>query len=142
VIFAAPSLARARVQEDFTYAWAQVWQASVRLVRVDLNCELTDRDPDIGYVTFEYPDRGRTHHGSLELVRTTGADGVERVRVVAQIPSMPSYVERMMIDRLTRKLRDDFGAPPRATRSPRPSSPEEPPAPPSEPASDSSASAP
>ena len=116
VTLAAPQLARARVQTDYTYAWSQVWQAAVRMVRVDLQCPITDRDPDIGYVMFDYADGGRTHAGSVELVRTVGSDGIERVRAVVQVPSMPSWVERMLIDRLTRKLRDDFGDPPRPAR--------------------------
>jgi hypothetical protein len=125
VIFAAPAIARARVQGDYTYAWSQVWQAAVRLVRIDLQCPISDRDESIGYVMFDYPDGGRAHPGSVELVRNV-VDGNERVRVVVQVPSMPSWVERMILDRLTRKLRDDFGEPPRQARQ-RPTEPAEPP---------------
>ena len=127
VTFAAPQLVRARVQTDYTYTWNQVWQAAVRMVRVDLQCPITDRDADIGYVMFDYTDGGRAHAGSVELVRATGTDGIERVRAVVQVPSMPSWVERMMIDRLTRKLRDDFGDPPRGARPPRTPPPADPP---------------
>jgi hypothetical protein len=128
VIIAAPGVARARVQDDFTYAWTQIWQAAIRLVRVDLGCPITDRDEDIGYLMFDYREAGREHHGSVELVRTTGSDGIERVRAVVQIPSLPSYVERMILDRLTRKLREDFGDPPRRVRPPRAPPPSAPPA--------------
>ncbi|UJR80499.1 hypothetical protein [Sandaracinus amylolyticus] len=140
-VIAAPRVARARVQTDYAYAWAQVWQASVRLVRVDLGCPITDRDEDIGYVMFDYADAGRTHAGSVELVRTTGSDGIERVRAVVQIPSMPSWVERMILDRLTRKLRDDFGEPPRLARPVRSERerPADPPAEPSDPPADTPA---
>ncbi|AKF06912.1 hypothetical protein [Sandaracinus amylolyticus] len=131
-VLAAPRIARARVQTDYAYAWAQVWQASVRLVRVDLGCPITDRDEEIGYVMFDYADAGRTHAGSIELVRTTGSDGIERVRAVVQIPSMPSWVERMLLDRLSRKLREDFGEPPRLARPVR-SERERPPEDPAEP---------
>ena len=113
------------MQGDYTYAWAQVWQAAVRLVRVDLQCAITDRDEDIGYVMFTYRESGRDHAGSVELVRAQMTSG-ERVRVVVQVPSMPSWVERMILDRLTRKLRDDFGEAPRPARPPRPA-PEPPP---------------
>jgi hypothetical protein len=113
---AAPGLARARAQSDLTYPFAQVWQAAVRLVRVDLHCPITDRDEHVGYLMFEYADGGRHHPGSLELVRTSAPDGSERVRVVVQVPAMPSWVERMILDRLARKLRDDYGDPPQAAR--------------------------
>jgi len=122
-VFAAPGLARARVQGDYTYQWAQVWQAAVRLVRVDLQCPITDRDEEIGYVMFTYREAGRDHAGSVELVRAQGSNGAERVRVVVQIPAMPSYVERMILDRLTRKLREDFGDAPRPQRPARPAEP-------------------
>lgn len=129
-VFAAPGLARARVQSDYTYQWSQVWQAAVRLVRVDLQCPITDRDEEIGYVMFTYREAGRDHAGSVELVRAMGSNGVERVRVVVQIPAMPSYVERMLLDRLTRKLREDFGDAPRPPRPARPQPPGSQPSPP------------
>jgi hypothetical protein len=115
-VLGAPQLARARVQADYAYSWGQVWQAAVRMVRVDLSCPIVDRDEQIGYVMFTYQDSGRDHSGSVELVRTTGSDGIERVRAVVQVPSMPSWVERMILDRLSRKLREDFGEPPRLAR--------------------------
>ncbi len=118
-LLARPHRVRARVQADFTYPWTQVWQATVRLVRVDLDCPVTDRDPDVGYVMFNYRDAGRDHGGSVELVRSLGPDGVERVRVIVQVQSMPSWVERMVLDRLTRKLHDDYGEPPHVPRPPR-----------------------
>ena len=119
VVPAAPC--RARISTDYAYSWDQVWQATVRLLRIDLGCEIRDRDAEIAYVMFDYPGAaGRTHPGSVELVRARGSDGAERVRVVVQIPSLPSYVERMVTDRLTRKLRDDFGEP---IRRPRPAVP-------------------
>ncbi len=109
-------LARARVHGDYAYTWAQVWQTTVRMVRVDLQRPINDRDEAIGYVMFDYREAGRVHAGSVELVRTTGEGGNERVRVVVQVPSLPSWVERMILDRLTRKLREDFGEPPRLAR--------------------------
>ena len=117
---AAVDIARARVQADVTYSFEQLWQASVRLVRVDLRCSITERDETIGFLMFEYRERAgaAAHAASIELVRTTDAAGTPRVRVVVQVQSMPSYIERMILSRLERKLRDDFGEPPRV-RAPR-----------------------
>ena len=58
---------------------------------------------------------GREFPGSIELVRTR-VEGVDYVRTVVQIPSMPSYVEQMLLDRLERKLRAEFGSPPEQPR--------------------------
>ena len=123
-ILAIPSVAEARVTNEYGYEWTQVWQATVRLVRVDLGFPVSDRDDAIGYLLFEYRGGSRTYPGSVELVRVTAEDGSERVRVAVQVPSMPSYIERMIVDRLTRKLREDFGDPPRVRR--RPAAPEPP----------------
>lgn len=108
------------MSDEYTYSYDQMWRAAVRLVAVDFRFPISERDPDIGYLLFEYQEQGRAYAGSLELVRTRGADGVDRVRAVVQINAMPSYVERMMLDRYARKLRDDYGSPPVVRRPPPP----------------------
>lgn len=122
--FVAPT-ASARSSEDYTYAFDQTWRAAVRLLAVDMRFPITDRDPEIGYVLFEYQEGGRTYSGSLELVRTEGRNATPQVRVVVSVTSMPSYVERMLIERLSRKLTQDYGAPPPSRRPPEPTPPPE-----------------
>lgn len=120
VLGAAPD-ARARQSTDLTYSYEQAWAASIRLIAVDFRFPITQRDEGIGFLLFEYQDGGRTYHGSLELVRTTGRNATPAVRVTVQVQNMPSYVERHVLDRLQRKLGEDYGqAPP--TR-PRPAPP-------------------
>lgn len=103
-------VAFARTANDYPYPVDKVWNASLRLVRVDLGCSLGDRDTDAGYFMFDYVDGGRRYPGSLEIVRSQ-VEGRDGVHVVVQIPAMPAYVERMILDRLARKLVDDFGEP-------------------------------
>ena len=107
----APHVAEARVSSEFPYPRDRVWNAAIRLMRVDFGCTLNDRDEESGFFMFEYPEGTRKHAGSLELVPTR-VEGRDGVRVVVQIPNMPSYVERMISDRLGRKLVEDFGEPP------------------------------
>ncbi len=114
---------RASLSEEYTYTYDQMWRAAVRMVAVDFRFPITDRDPDIGYVLFDYRDQGRSYAGSLELVRTHAPDGTDRVRAVVQVNAMPSYVSRMMLDHFTRKLRDDYGAQP-VRRAPPPPPPD------------------
>lgn len=116
VVIDPPSTALARVEEDLPWSYTQVFQGSIRLVRVDLGCTITERDADAGFVLFDYESSGRVHHGSIELSPTTARDGAEVVRVVVQIPTLPSYVERMIVNRLERKLRDEIGEPLRPAR--------------------------
>ena len=115
-----PEPARARVEGRFDYAYRQVWSTTVRLLRVDLGFPVTDKDASIGFVLFEYRDGDRSHPGSVELLggRGRSADGGDPVRVVFRVPSMPSWVERMLVDRLGRKLREDYGDPLPAPRAP------------------------
>ncbi len=102
--------ARARRSDAHRYRFEQVWSSVVRLIRVDYRFPVRDRDRDIGYVLFDYEHAGRTHPGSVELVRFQEGNH-EQVRVTVQIPAMPSYIERMILDRLVRKLREDHGEP-------------------------------
>jgi len=106
-----PSVAQARKTADVAYQYEQVWSAAVRMVRVDLALPINDRDESIGYILFEYREQNRAYPGSVELVRVA-VEGRPGVRIVLQIPAMPSYIEQMLIDRLRRKLLDEFGEPP------------------------------
>jgi hypothetical protein len=110
LLMAAPRPAYARRESTFNYPYERVWTAAVRLMRVDFGCTITEKDKDDGYFMFEYPDRGKTFPGSAELVATKN-DDVDSVRVVLQIPAQPTYVEGMMLERLSRKLEQEFGAP-------------------------------
>ena len=117
VALAFPATALARTGSDYPYPAERVWNAALRLIRVDLQCPLGDKDADVGYFMFEYHDGARKYSGSLEIVRAR-IEGRDGVHVVVQIPNLPTYVERMILDRLGRKLVEDFGEPPPAQRPP------------------------
>ena len=112
---AAPAPARAKRELTLNYPYARVWTAAVRLMRVDFECNITEKDKDDGYFLFEYPDRGKTYPGSMELVASK-RDDIEAVIIVLKLPAMPSYVEAMILERLTRKLEQEFGPPKEAKR--------------------------
>ena len=125
VVLLAPGAASARKQMDLRYPFDQVWNAALRLVRVDMRMPVTDRDADAGYLLFEYLEHGKRYAGSVELVR--GERG-ERpyTKTVIQVQGMPGYVEQMLLDKLHRKLRDEFGEPlePVKPAKPKPVKPE------------------
>ena len=106
-----PATAQAKKTEDFRHSYEQVWGAAIRLIRVDQGYPIRDRDEAVGYFLFDYHDDGRTYPGSVELIRIKDQGG-GTVRVVMQIPAMPSYIERMLLDKLERKLVDEHGEPP------------------------------
>lgn len=112
-----PVTSQAKKTEDFRHSYEQVWGAAIRLIRVDQGYPIKDRDEDVGYFLFDYRDEGHTYPGSVELLRIEDK-GAGSVRVVIQIPAMPSYIERMLLDKLEKKLIDEYGEP-----APRPSKP-------------------
>jgi hypothetical protein len=102
--------ASASVVYTSPYTFDQTFGAGLRLVRVDLGFKILEKDKDLGYVLFEYtsPESGkRISNGSMELVETKNG-----VHVSVQIPQMPQYHERMIVDQLSKKLESEYGEPP------------------------------
>jgi hypothetical protein len=111
-----PHAARARRELTLVYPYSRVWTSAVRLMRVDFEAAITEKDREEGYFLFEYPDRGKKLPGSMELVAVPHGEH-EAVRVVLTIQALPSYVENMILDRLTKKLEQEFG-PPKESKPP------------------------
>jgi len=108
----------ASVAYESPYSFDQIFGTAMRLLRVDLGCVITEKDPANGYLLFEYtsPESGnRVHRGSLEIVR-----GKEGTHVAVQLPSLPQYHEQMIMDGLNKKLTAEHGSPP---PKPRPAPP-------------------
>jgi outer membrane murein-binding lipoprotein Lpp len=106
---ALSGVAEGRVKADSGYSKAQTYNAALRYLRVDLDCEVTERDADAAYLMFRYPVPGRKTltNGSIEIVETEGA-----VRVFVQLPKLPEYHEHLLKDGLIKKLGDEYGDPP------------------------------
>jgi hypothetical protein len=119
--------AQAKREQAYAYPFSRVWTAAVRMLRVDFESPITEKDKDSGYFLFDYPDSGKNLPGSVEVVRVV-QNGVESVRVVITVSAMPTYVEQMMLDRLARKLGEDFGDPETAKEA-KPGTPPQPNAP-------------
>jgi hypothetical protein len=112
--------ARAKSSYESAYGYDRTWNAGMRLVRVDMGMKLTEKDEGAGYLLFDYksPESGnKAVPGSMEFVRSkeTGA-----VRVIVQIPQMPGYHEQVLIDALQRKMRAEYGDPPKKPPVPAP----------------------
>jgi hypothetical protein len=102
-----PGTAGARKEQAFRYPFVRVWDTAVRLVRVDLESPIGEKSREDGYFLFEFPNNGKAVPGSLEVVRI----GDNEVRVVVQVPAMPTYVEQMILDKLQKKLTGEYGLP-------------------------------
>ena len=102
-------VAQAKSTYESPYGYERTWNAAVRFVRVDNGWKVTEKDDADGYILFEYksPESAKATPGSIELVRRPDADGP--VTVLAQLPQMPHYHERVLLDALAFKLRGEYG---------------------------------
>jgi hypothetical protein len=119
---ASPRLALARKQRELPQRIDQVWNAALRMIRVDLQLAVTDRDQEGGYVLFEYVASGKRFPGSIELIPQAKGARPTTVAVV-QVRGQPSYVEVMLLDRLEKKLVEEVGVPAEPPPAPEPPPP-------------------
>jgi hypothetical protein len=107
-----PLAAGARTTQTVPYAPSDVWATAVRFLRVDRSYPIREKDESAGYVLFEYPERGRSFRGALELVATTDGDGRAATQIVVSLPDLPRHYEIALVDKLAAKMREERGAPP------------------------------
>ena len=109
--------AEARAEADSDYTKAQTYNGALRFLRVDLGYEVVEKDPDAAYLLFRYEPagrRGNPTNGSVEVIEAKG-----RVKLFVQLPQMPSYHEVVLRDGLLKKLRQEYGEPPKKPDPPR-----------------------
>jgi hypothetical protein len=117
VVFSAqPSELAAKVSFESPYTLAQTYNGALRLLRVDLGLAITERDPAVAYILFEYKSQETSQKvvpGSIEML-----EAGRTVKVIVQLGSMPRYHEQALLEALGRKLHSDYGEPSR--RQPEP----------------------
>ncbi len=115
VVLTGP-VASASASLESAYGFDRTWNSALRMVRVDMNLKITEKDEKSGYLMFDYksPESSKPTPGSLEIVRSQDVGGP--VRVVAQLPQMPRYHEQALLDSLAKKLRQEYGDPPAAVK--------------------------
>jgi hypothetical protein len=113
----ASAIAEGKSSYESPYGYERTWNAALRLVRVDNGWKITEKDETSGYILFDYvsPESPKPTPGSIELVRGAEPDGP--VGVLAQLPQMPRYHERALLDALASKMRREYGDPPARPKS-------------------------
>lgn len=101
----------AKVTTESPYSKTLTYNGALRFIRVDQGFELIEQDQENGYLLFKYRSDGDTSTGSIEVVEVQ-----ERVKYIVQLPRMPQYHEQVLSDGLHRKLREEYGEPPRRER--------------------------
>ena len=109
--------ASARSAYESTYGYDRTWNATLRLVRVDLGFKITEKDETTGYIMFDYksPEAHGASPGSIEFIHSK--DPQAPVRVVVQLAQMPRYHEQVLVDSLAKKLHTEYGDPPAVIRA-------------------------
>src|SRR5688572_360645 len=87
-LVALSDTASAKRESTLRYPYSLVWTTAVRMIRVDYESAITEKDKDEGYFLFSFLHEGKEHPGSFEVIEDTE----NGARVVVQIPAMPSYV--------------------------------------------------
>lgn len=109
LLLVAPGAALARTEAEVGYTREQAFSAALRYLRVDLAYEVTEKDADAAYLLFNFaaPELQRkTAHGSIEVVQRQ-----RTVRVLVNLPDLPSYCEEVLKRGLLDKLRVEYGEP-------------------------------
>ncbi|MBC8068531.1 MAG: hypothetical protein IAG13_09375 [Deltaproteobacteria bacterium] len=101
------------------YPMEHVWPTAVRYLRVDRGYTIVDRDPDAGFILFDFPigPDDRTGRGSVELFATKDASGRASANVSVSTDGGPLHLPNAIIEGLGEKLRRERGQP---TAPPRP----------------------
>jgi len=105
------------------YPMEFVWPTAVRVLRVDRGYTIVDRDPEAGFVLFDFPlsqnggPEDRIGRGSVEIFATKDASGRPSASVQITTDGGPVHLPHALLDALAEKLRRERGqpaAPPRA----------------------------
>ncbi len=123
IVLTSPDVA-AQSSYDSPYGYDRTWNAALRLIRIDMNLKVIEKDEQSGYLLFEYTstESGKqVSQGSLELVKPRELDGP--IHVIVQLPQMPRYHEQVILNQLTRKMRTEYGDPPLHRPAPPPAPP-------------------
>ncbi len=103
----APSIAQAESRKVLTYPLASIYASAIRLLRVDLDFEILEKDKEGGYIIFNYRDNmGKKYRGSLELINKN-SEKENITHAVCNIPEVPSYMEKDLLEKLNSKVTAD-----------------------------------
>lgn len=117
---ASAGLGQSRV---LAYPMEFVWPTAMRFLRVDRGYTIVDRDPEAGFILFDFPigPEDRIGRGSVEIFATKDAAGRVAASVQITTDGGPVHLPHALLEGLAEKLRRERGqpaAPPRAEPPP------------------------
>ena len=106
------SSAHGRTLHDCPYPPDMAWPAAIRFLRVDLRLPILEKDREAGYILFDYQQDKKVYRAALELLAFEDSSGRPGTRLSVSVPDLPQRVEAVLLEKLSRKLKDDLGPPP------------------------------
>ncbi len=117
-LITASTQAFARTTAETAYSPGEVWSTAIRFLRIDRGFQIFERDAEAGYVLFGYVDGETKARGAFEILSKRDEKDRLTTILVINIPEVPHHVERMLLDKLDRKLREELGSPSPTRRDP------------------------
>jgi hypothetical protein len=108
----------ARTTAETAYSPGEVWSTAIRFLRIDRGFQILERDAEAGYVLFGYVDGETKARGAFEILSKRDEKDRLTTILVINIPDVPHHVERLLLDKLDRKLREELGSPSPTRRDP------------------------
>jgi hypothetical protein len=111
-------------QRVLSYPFEQVWPTAIRYLAVERQYKLTTRDPEAGYMMFEFKTAGGSQgSGSLEMFRTQDASGRQSVKMMISTGNGPGHLPHALAEGIAKKVRSERGAPANPPRGDKPKDP-------------------
>ncbi|MDZ4695949.1 MAG: hypothetical protein SGI86_12440 [Deltaproteobacteria bacterium] len=110
--------AYARTTAETAYSPGEVWSTAIRFLRIDRGFQILERDAEASYVLFGYVDGQTKARGAFEILSKRDEKDRLTTILVINIPDVPHHVERLLLDKLDRKLREELGSPSPTRRDP------------------------
>ena len=99
-------------QRVLSYPFDQVWPTAIRYLAIERKYTVTTRDPEAGYMIFEFKTAGGSQgSGSLEMFRTQDASGRASVKLMVQTGNGPAHLPHTLAEGIAKKVRAERGTP-------------------------------
>lgn len=101
--------AEAKTKESLRAEYDTLWSAALRLLRVNLDLKVLDKDKETGYIVFLYKDATvKESRATMEIKRDEkrSKDAENSCTVQVTISGASSTEERGLINELRRKLQE------------------------------------
>lgn len=91
-----------------SYPEDETWRATIRVLRIDLNCTIKERDKEGGFILFTFTYNGTTSNGTIEVFKVkTERSYYTKVKIT--LSSHPGYIESYIMNKLIERLKSDYG---------------------------------